>query len=694
MSAKMRPYGEWESPITSESLTTATVALSAVHLEESTVFWQEGRPTDGGRSALVAASWSDNGALQEVEVVPTATEDFSVQSRVHEYGGAAYTVVSELRAVFFVNLKDQRLWRVEESEDGSWGAPQPLTSEPTVDVSRRFADCVYDSAGHRLVAVRESHVKDVAEAVAEIVAVDVDSGSETVLASGMDFYASPRLSQDGKLLAFVGWSHPAMPWDASGVYLASLAQFSLEHLRCVSGGACYGNEDAASVMQPSFNGNDLYYISDVSGWWSVYKHVAEPGVPDELIFGGEGKEVGGPAWMFGAKSYQFLRTSSATYMLVQFSDISKPGAQACFVNLADVSATPTTVDLKPLMNVSGLRLLAITGRDGFFRIGCVGGSPTMHATVAVSELDLRDPSSPKLSAWTFVKTASATPLDENVLSVPRVIAFPTSDGSAVAYMNYYPPRNDGFVAPSDGSLPPLLIKSHGGPTSSASTAYSSRIQYFTSRGFAVADVNYSGSSGFGTLYRRRLNSNWGVADVEDCAQAALHLAEQGLADRKRIAISGGSAGGYTTLACLCWKNNVFSAGASLYGVADLTLLAKETHKFESRYLDSLVGPYPEKKALYESRSPVNSAHLFKTPLIQFQGLLDQVVPPSQARVMHEALKKNGVKSCLVEFPEERHGFRAKSSIRQSLDGELWFYSQVLGFDANLGNPDFVPPTIE
>lgn len=698
MSSTSAPYGEWDSSVTSESLTASAVGLSGVQVTESLIFWQEGRPSDGGRSAIVAASWSQEDVATQVDIVPTAADDFNVQSRVHEYGGAAYLVVPELRAVFFVNSKDQRLWKVEEGIDGTWGVPVPLTSAPSDELSRRFADCVYDDNARRLICVRETHMKDANEAMSEVVAVDVSNGDQKVLASGRDFYSSPRLSQDGKRLAFVAWDHPAMPWDATGIYIGSLSGSSasksvLASLQCVSGGKLYGEEGAISAMQPFFDGNDLFYVSDVSGWWSIYRHV--PGdVADELVFGSEGKEVGGPAWMFGGKSYTFVKTAKESLMLVQFSDTSKPGAQACIVSLDKPQDEAAAFDLEPFMNVGGLRLSAVSGREAVFRVACVGGSPTMHASVAVTELDLRDPTRPKLKSWNHLKKASSSALDKMVLSVPRVIAFPTSDGTATAYMNYYEPHNGAFQAPNDGSLPPLLIKSHGGPTASASTAYSAKIQYFTSRGIAVADINYSGSTGFGSEFRRRLIGNWGVRDVDDCAGAALHLVKLGLVDRKRIAISGGSAGGYTTLACLCWKNDVFSAGASLYGVADLTLLAKETHKFESRYLDSLVGPYPEKKDLYEKRSPVNSAHLFKTPLIQFQGLLDKVVPPSQARTMHDALKRNGVKSCLVEFPEERHGFRATSSIRQSLDGELWFYGKVLGFSPQLGNDDFVPPVIE
>lgn len=481
MTRTTAPYGEWESSLTSESLTTATVGLSGVTVTKDSVFWQESRPSDGGRSAIVTMPLAANGDAAAVDVVPTATDDFSVQSRVHEYGGAAYIFVPELDSVFFVNLKDQRLWKVTRGDSSTWGPPQPLTGAPTEDVSRRFTDCVYDHEARRLFAVRESHFKDVSEAVSEIVAVDVDTGSETVLASGRDFYSSPRLSEDGTLLAFVAWDHPAMPWDATGIYTTALSGPSASDYVsgdpvCVSGGKAYGEDGAVSTMEPQFNGKDLYYISDVSGWWSVYRKGASEGAADELVFGGEGKEVGGPAWVFGTKSYHFVKTTKSSLMVVLFTDSTKPGTQACVVNLDEPEDDPVPLDLGPLMNVGGLRLTPVAGSEDVFRIACVGGSPTMHISVAVSRLVLEDPARPKVEPWTYLKASSTVPLDETVLSVPRVISFPSRDGEATVYMNYYAPRNDAFVAPDDGSLPPLLIKSHGGPTASASTAYSAGIQ--------------------------------------------------------------------------------------------------------------------------------------------------------------------------------------------------------------------------
>jgi dipeptidyl aminopeptidase/acylaminoacyl peptidase len=689
-----KPYGEWSSPITSESLTQASVGLSGVAVDMKSVYWQESRPGDSGRTALVAAPWDDLSAA--VDVVKTAGDaGLSVGSRVHEYGGGAFVVADELSAVYFVNLKDQRVWRVQQEADGAWGEPSPLTT-PSDGGSSRFADFAYDRTAARLICVRETHAAGVKEAVSEIVAVDVATGVERVVATGRDFYSSPRLSADGRL-AFVAWDHPAMPWDATGVYQGDLAGSSasesvLENVQCVSGGAGYGEEGCVSAMQPTYDGADLYYVSDVSGWWSIYR-TSRRSPAGELVFGGPGREVGGPAWMFGAQAYRFFQTESSRFMFVQYSDVTKAGTQATVLELGGAGRV-VHLDLSPFTDVAGVQITrAPGGNRNVFRVACVGGASTMHAAVAVTELDAGDGRKLRLTGWTFVKRSSVSELDTAVLSVPRVISFPTTDGSATAYMNYYPPTNARFEAPKDGSPPPLLVKSHGGPTSRASTAYSGKIQYFTSRGFAVADVNYSGSSGFGTAYRQRLVGRWGVADVDDCAQAALHLAELGLVDRNRMAISGGSAGGYTTLACLCWKSDVFAAAASLYGVADLNLLAAETHKFESRYLDSLVGPYAECKALYDERSPVNSVHLIKAPLIQFQGLLDQVVPPTQARAMHNALTASGVRSCLVEFEEERHGFRSGDAIRRSVDGELWWYGTVLGFKPDLGNDEFLPPTV-
>lgn len=652
------PFGTWTSPITSEVLTAKSTALSAVVLDGAALYWNEGRPSEGGRVVVVRL---DNGV--QADCVP---EGWNVRSRVHEYGGGAYCVGDG--DVYFVQFESQSLF-VAARDDA--GTPRKIAGES----GERFADLVWDGARKRVVCVREAHT-DSGEPVASVVAVDVASGEVVEIASGMDFYAGVAIHPSGRV-AWMAWNHPSMPWDATGIYVEGR-----EGPICVTGGKRFGERGSVSAMQPVW-GEDgwLYYLSDVTGWWGLWKKkVTLDGVQGEAekVFGMDGVEIGGPLWMFGAQNYWLLPQGA---VLAKYKHVKEAGTQ-----LAVVSANGAVAVLDTPFSSIGHLSVSTPSEGGALPLSCIAGSATDPIRVATAVLDLE---AAVVRDWRTVKVGSGHIFDKEFLSVPRTIEFPTT-GEKSAYLIYYPPTSREFDGPDDGSLPPLLVKSHGGPTSAASTAYNAGIQYFTSRGFAVADINYGGSTGYGRSFRERLLGNWGIVDVDDCANAALFLASEGLVDRNKMAISGGSAGGFTTLACLAFRNDVFRAGASYYGVADLNLLAKETHKFESRYLDSLVGPWPS--PVYDERSPVNSAQLLKCPLIQFQGLDDKVVPPSQAQTMFKALKENGIKTSLVEFAGEGHGFRAAASIRRSLDGELWFYGKCFGFEPEMPS-DFDPPRI-
>jgi dienelactone hydrolase len=690
------PYGEWDSPITSVSLTTSAVRLSALHLaQDGQLFWLEERPQDAGRCALVTAHISSSDA--HVDVIPsdaTGSVPFNVRTRVSEYGGGAYIYDSVSRRVFFSNFSDQRVYAVDTNAEAGTAeaAPRAITAEGT---GAMYADYVVDSRRQQLICVRETHSEH-RESISEIVSIDANSGAETVLVTGSDFYAAPRLSADGGRLAYMAWDHPSMPWGSTGVYVGTILirnnVISLTDVVCVAGGKLLGGDGAVAVMQPTWNGNDLYYISDTSRWWALYRWT-ESSSADQLIFGAVGTEVGSPQWLFGAQAFSFFSSGDecvSNKVVVQYLNVNKPGSQLTVVDLTTGDRTDLSV---PFTFIACVQLApSLDSRNNMIEFACIAGSSTSLSRVAISKLDLSSMS--VFPEWITVKLSSSLSVDISYLSEPQVLEFPTGNDGESAYMYYYAPKSGRHEGPADGSKPLLLVKSHGGPTSSASAAYQASIQYMTSRGIAVADINYGGSSGYGTAYRNRLNGKWGIVDVQDCCAAALYLADRGYVDRTRLIVSGGSAGGYTTLACLAFRPDVFAAGASLYGIGDLNLLAATTHKFESRYLHSLVGKYPEDKTLYDARSPVNSARNIRAPLVLFQGLEDKIVPPSQAEAMHKALRGNGVKTAYVTFKGEQHGFRSSQAQRRSIDGELYFYGRVLGFSPKLGVEDFEPFAID
>ena len=630
MSERVAPYGSWKSPITSDLIVSGSIGLSQPLMDGTDLYWIEMRPTEGGRSVIVKRDAS--GVLTDVNPPP-----FNARTRVHEYGGGDYTVRDG--AVYFSNFSDQRIYM---STRGT--LPEPIT--PIADM--RYADAITDKARGRMLCVREDHTA-AGEAVNSLVGLSLagDGTPGQVLASGNDFYSSPRLSPDGSKLAWLTWNHPQMPWDGSELWVGTFAEDgSLENSECVAGGI------DESIFQPEWSPDGrLYFVSDRSGWWNL--HRINSGASVERICEMEA-EFGMPQWGFGMSTYAFESADRIVCAYIH-NGISR-------LALID---TRTKKFEQINCRYTDIRFVRATAGQAVMR----AGSPTEAASIVKLDLETR--------SFEVLRRSNSLEIDAAYLSAPSSLAFPTEQGLA-AYGFFYPPKNRDYRAP-EGELPPLLVESHGGPTAAATTALSLGIQYWTSRGIAVLDVNYGGSTGFGRAYRERLKDKWGIVDVDDCANGARYLVAQGEVDDNRLMITGGSAGGYTTLCALTFRDT-FSAGASHYGVSDAEALAKETHKFESRYLDGFMGPYPEKREVYVARSPINFTEQLSCPVIFFQGLEDKVVPPNQAETMVAALRAKGIPVAYLPFAGEQHGFRQAKNIKRALDGELYFYSRVFGFE--------------
>ena len=630
-------YGSWPSPITAESLVAGASTPVDVRMSGGRTWWLEVRPEEGGRYQIVRldadGSWH--------EVLPPG---WSARTRVHEYGGGSWWVHGH--TVYFTAWSDQRLYRVDLD-----GEPVAITPSPTQQHALRYADGTSTPDGEWVICVRESHPEpDVpADVVNEVVALRADgTGAPVVLASGRDFYASPRISRDGRQLAFVCWDHPNMPWDDTELWVGHLhddgGALVLDQAARVAGGP------GESVMQPAWGRHgSLFVISDRTDWWNVHRvagrDALEPMWPVSA-------DVGGPAWVFAESAYAI--DDDGTLVLTYGHD-----------GLARVAVVPE--DGSPHAHelpYASLEHLGVT--DG--HVTCIA-SAYDHEPIVI-----RFP----VAAPTQVEVLRA-PRDLGLapghIARPEPIAF-TTTGGATAHAWFYPPTNDEVDGPDD-ERPPLIVMSHGGPTAAAHTSFRAGIQFWTTRGFAVVDVDYGGSTGYGRAYRKRLELAWGVVDVDDCCAAARHLADHGRVDPARLAIRGGSAGGFTTLSALA-LHDLFAAGASMFGVADLGALARDTHKFESRYLDGLVGPWPEAEATYVERSPISHVDGFSAPLIVFQGLEDAVVPPNQSEMIVAALAAKGIPHAYLTFEGEQHGFRQASSIVRSLQAELSFYGAVFG----------------
>jgi dipeptidyl aminopeptidase/acylaminoacyl peptidase len=646
------PFGAWESPITSKAITAGSVGIGSLKIDEPSsnqhhLLWIEGRPQEAGRYVLCRYD-PDAPERNDRNAVDVTPKDSNVRTRVHEYGGGAVTL-GPGGDVFYSEFTTQRLVKL-----AAGGEPEPITP----DGGRfRFADGVYDCDKKCVITVREDHEKPApTDVVNEVVAVDVD-GSEPmrVLATGNDFYAAPRLSPDGTKIAYVTWNHPNMPWDATELRVSTMESEESSKHELIA-----GHDGDTSIIQPLWHpqSGELYYISDESGYYNIYRAgTTESILPTEKDFGGPA-----PGWILGQQEFNFLPDGRlvATY--------TKDGNTRLVV--ANVSGDGPATEIKEYGIDDGLPMqfrgvIGTSNNDLYF----IGGSPSTPTSVYQWSLETR-------GAARQLACSSSLSFPEDVISAPEQIEFPTTLGTAFGY--YYPPCNGKFHCTTE-SAPPLLVKVHGGPTACTGTSFNAGIQFWTSRGFAVLDVDYGGSTGYGRDYRRRLRGAWGIVDLDDVCAGAQHLVNEGLADPKRLCIDGGSAGGYTTLSALAFRD-VFTAGCSLYGVGDLTALAGDTHKFESRYLDGLVGPYPEDEAIYEERSPINSVETLNCPILLLQGDEDKVVPPNQAETMHTTLLNKGIATCIKMYKGEQHGFRKSENIEDALDSELAFYGRVYGIN--------------
>jgi dipeptidyl aminopeptidase/acylaminoacyl peptidase len=625
------PYGSWHSPITADLIVAETVGLDHVSLDGDDTYWTETRPTEGGRSVLVRRT--SNCDRSDVISAP-----FNVRSRVHEYGGGAFTVHDGV--VIFSHFADNRLYRLDPAKS----EPYPITPEADL----RYADLVIDIVRNRLLCVREDHTVSDTEPINTLVAIPLDGqGEQQVLVSGPDFVASPRLSPDGSSLAWLSWNHPYMPWDGTKLWAADLDDAGAPgETRLVAGGP---NE---SIFQPEWSPEDtLHFVSDRTGWWNLYRAAAdgevEPLHPMEA-------EFGVPQWVFGLSTYGFADDDRIICAYNQ-----RGIWQLASLDSANDRLYPIETPFAAMRQV----------RVGAGNVVLITGSPS--EPWQVTSLDLATGERETL------RRSNEVAVDPDYISIPKPVEFPSGNG-LTSHAFFYRPANRDFSAP-EHERPLLMVQSHGGPTASSDATLDLGIQYWTSRGFAVLDVNYGGSTGYGRDYRERLKSRWGVVDVEDCANGARYLAERGEVDPERLIIRGWSASGYTTLAALTFRDT-FKAGASYFGISDLETLAKETHKFESCYLDSLIGPYPERRDIYLERSPIHHTERIPCPMILFQGLDDMVVPPDQAELMYEAVKAKGLPVALLTFEGEDHGFRKAENIKRTFDAELFFYSKVFGFE--------------
>ncbi len=654
--SRVAPCGTWASPLSAADVAAGGLRLGGVSLDGDDIYWLEGRPQDGGRYALVKRT--PDGRIAEV-----TPPDINVRSRVHEYGGAAY--IAAHGTVYCANFSDQRVYRIRDA------VARPVTPPG----AWCYADFEIDARGRRLICVREDHTQEDREPVNTLVSISIGSpeagfdespgDAGRVLASGADFYSTPRLSPDGSRLVWLSWNHPSMPWDGTELWVAQVGEDGgLEAPVCVAGGP------DESIYQPGWSPDGtLYYVSDRDGWWKIYRAATGPTDPtdpaDRNVTSDPSvvnAEFGRPQWVFGTSTWACAGPSR---LVVSYTRAGR--WHLATIDLRNSVLTDLAIHVQPHEWIAANATHAVL----------VAGSSTQPDAVVLIDL--------ASGTVDTLRTASSVQLDAGDISMAEAVEFPTTGGQT-AHTFYYPPRNRNFGVPP-GEKPPLVVISHGGPTSAARPTLDLQIQYWTSRGFAVADVNYGGSSGYGRAYRQRLNLQWGHVDVADVIHVAQFLAAQGMADGDRAVIRGGSAGGYTTLAALTFHPEAFKAGASYYGVSDLEVLALDTHKFESRYAHSLVGPYPAAKATYRARSPIHAVDRLACPLILFQGLEDKVVPPNQSQMMADAVRAKGLPVAYLAFEGEQHGFRKADTIIRSLEAELYFYGAIFGFTP----ADSIPP---
>jgi dipeptidyl aminopeptidase/acylaminoacyl peptidase len=636
--AKQRlPYGSWPTDLSADRILQGALRLGRPQLDRGWLYWLEGRPSEGGRQVVVRARAGSAPA-------DVSGGEQNVRSLVHEYGGGEYRV-RDGRLVL-TDMASGSVW-LGDVEDASAG--RRLT-----DGSCRHADFDFSPDGAWMAAVQERE-REGGESENRIVALRLDDGDGIApvvgVAEGHDFVSFPRFSPDGSQLAYTAWEHPNMPWDGTRLFVQDFGDGGpVGEPRCIAGG------EGESIFQPGFSPDGrLTFVTDRSGWWNLLR-VESDGEVRELC--PMEAEFGKPQWVFGMSTWAYADSDSI------LCSVGRGGFdRLCRLDLG----SGTLVDLElPYSNAVGLE---VEGGTACF----VAGGPDRATSICSLDLENGDVEE--------VRPSFEFALPEGAISRPEAIEFET-EGGRTAHAFFYPPTNPDVEGVPE-ERPPLLVKGHGGPTSATVPVLSLGIQYWTSRGFGVVDVNYGGSSGYGREYRDRLQGQWGLVDVEDCVNAARYLADSGRVDPDRMAISGGSAGGYTVLCALTF-HDVFAAGASHYGIGDLEALARDTHKFESRYTDGLVGAYPEEIELYRARSPIHFTEQLSCPVIFFQGLEDKVVPPNQAQAMVEALAARGIRHAYVTFPGEQHGFRRAENIRTALEGEFYFYSRIFGFETDVG----------
>jgi dipeptidyl aminopeptidase/acylaminoacyl peptidase len=622
------PYGAWKSPISSDAITSDTLELGQIAIDGDDIYWNELRPTEDGRNVVVRCG-SDG---QIADITPPG---FNARSTVHEYGGGAFAV--DRGMVYFSNYADQRLYLQDHG-----GEPRAIT--PAGDW--RYADGIVDRRRRRMICIREDHTA-VSEPVNAIVALGLDDGSDAVvLVQGNDFYSTPRLSPDGAQLAWLTWNHPNMPWDGTELWVGTLAaDGSIAAAELVAGGT------EESIFQPEWSPDGvLHFVSDRTGWWNLYRR--RDGQDQALH--PMAAEFGLPQWQFSMCTYRFA-SASQIVCVYQSEGIEHLAILDTSSGAFETIETTYTVCRYPCVTAG--------------HVVFIGGSPRDQLEIVRLDLATRRAE--------LLRRSSQATVDPGYISSPQPIEFATENG-LTAHAFFYPPRNRDYAAPP-GERPPLLVMSHGGPTSATYAVLDLEKQYWTSRGIAVLDVNYGGSTGYGRDYRRRLNGRWGVVDMNDCTNGARELVRRGEVDGNRLAITGGSAGGYTTLCALTFRDD-FRAGASHYGISDLEVLAQDTHKFEARYMDRLVGPYPERSDLYYERSPIHFTNRLECPVILLQGLEDKVVPPSQAELMAAALRAKGLPVAYLAFEGEGHGFRKADNINRAIEAEFYFYARVFGYE--------------
>lgn len=630
---KKQPCGSWSSPLSAADIASSSLRLGQTAVDGDVLYWLEGRPSEAGRSVLMSSD-------HEHGIKEVLAPQWNVRSRAHEYGGGAFAV--DHGFVCFMHDDDRRLYLSDNNQ---------ITALTNAD-NASYADMVFDLDRHRIICVRERYGDNAAEAVSELIAITMDgSGDIIVLHSGHDFYSNPRLSSDGSQLCWLQWDHPFMPWDSTELCVAPVNKTGL-----LEAGQHVAGSDSESVFQPQWHTDgNLYFVSDRSGWWNLY---CWNGGQCRALHPLEA-EFALPQWVFGMSTYAFI-------------DDDRLLCAYCVKGIWKLAV---------LQLHSGKFAVLDLPYTSFSGIAANASAAIMLVSGPVSSSELvylaTDMSSTKV-----LRRSLQVDMDKADISVAQTIEFTTGNNDH-AYGFYYPPCNKDYAVPDD-EQPPMIVKSHGGPTGATVASFDPKIQYWTSRGFAVLDVNYRGSTGYGRAYHEKLNGHWGIVDVDDCIAGARYLADQGLVDGNRMIISGSSAGGFTTLCALTF-HNVFAAGASYYGIGDLEALLHDTHKFESRYFDTLIAPYRGNEKLYRQRSPLYSADHLSCPVIFMQGSEDKVVPPQQAQAMVSALENKGVAVSYMLFEGEQHGFRRADTIQKALEAELSFYGRHLGFEPATGD---------